>query len=58
MLEPDVTITDYILTAQCFSFAVLVYKKSINLPWLLLFGSLSIAALAGAQRMAFFQTKH
>ena len=35
MLEPDVTTTHYILTAQCFWFPVLVYRKSINLPWLL-----------------------
>ena len=54
MLEPDVTITDYILTAQCFSFAALVYKKSINLPWLLFFGSLSIASLAGGTTHGFF----
>jgi hypothetical protein len=54
MLEPDVTITDYILTAQCLSFAVLVYKKSINLPWLLFFGSLSIASLAGGTTHGFF----
>ena len=37
MLEPDVTTTDYIIKAQCFWFALLVYRKSINLPWLLLF---------------------
>lgn len=47
MLEPDVTITDFILALQCFWFAALIYKRSINLPWLLLFGSLSIASLAG-----------
>lgn len=47
MLEPDVTITDFILAIQCFWFALLLYKRPINLPWLLLFGSLSLAALTG-----------
>jgi hypothetical protein len=54
MLEPDVTITDYILAAQSFGFAVLVCRKSINLPWLMLFGSLSIASLAGGTAHGFF----
>ncbi len=47
MLEPDVTITDYILAAQCLCFALLIHKKSPNSPWLFLFGSLCIASLAG-----------
>lgn len=47
MLEPDVTITDFILAIQCFCFAALVCKKSTHSPWLLLFGSLCIASLAG-----------
>ena len=47
MLEPDVTITDFILAVQCLCFAVLIYRKSDNIPWLLLFGSLGIASLIG-----------
>jgi uncharacterized protein DUF6962 len=47
VLEPDVTITDFILAIQCFCFAALIYRRSTNVPWLLLFGSLSIASLAG-----------
>ena len=47
MLELDVTITDYILAAQCTCFALLIYKKSANIPWLFLFGSLSAASLIG-----------
>ena len=47
MLEPDVTITDYILAAQCLCFALFIYKKSENIPRLLLFGSLASAALLG-----------
>ncbi len=47
MLEPDVTITDFILAVQCLCFAVLIYRKSANIPWLLLFGSLGIASLIG-----------
>lgn len=54
MLEPDVTTTDYILTVQCFWFSMLVCRKSINLPWLLFFGSLSIASLAGGTTHGFF----
>jgi hypothetical protein len=53
MLEPDVTITDYILTVQCFWFAMLIYSKSINFPRLLFFGSLSIASLAGGTTHGF-----
>jgi uncharacterized protein DUF6962 len=47
MLEPDVTITDFVLAIQSFCFAVLVYKESTDLPWLTFFGTLCIASLAG-----------
>jgi hypothetical protein len=54
MLEPDVAITDYILAAQGFCFAILIYRKSINLPWLLLFGSLAVASFTGGTVHGFF----
>lgn len=47
MLEPDVTITDYILAVQCLCFALLIYRKAANFPWIFLFGSLSSASLMG-----------
>jgi hypothetical protein len=54
MLEPDVTITDYILAAQCLGLALLIYRKSANMPWLLLFGSLGAASLIGGTVHGFF----
>jgi len=47
MLEPAVTITDFVLATQSFCFAVLVYRESTDLPWLTFFGALCIASLAG-----------
>lgn len=54
MLEPDVTITDYILSGQCFLFALLIYRKSATMPWLFLFGTLSVASLTGGTVHGFF----
>jgi hypothetical protein len=54
MLEPDVTITDYLLAAECLCFAIVLYHRSASVPWLLLFGSLSAASLAGGTVHGFF----
>lgn len=45
MLEPDVTITDYILTIQCLYFARFFAGRSH--PWFLLFASISLGSFAG-----------
>ena len=46
ILEPDVALTDYLLAAQCFGFAWVIYRKSPRSLWLLLFGSLGVASLS------------
>jgi hypothetical protein len=53
MLEPVVTLTNYIMAAQCLCFAFLIYKKSGSTPWFYLFASLCIAALAGGTMHGF-----
>lgn len=45
MLEPDVTITDYVLAVQCLGFALLLARKSR--PWFLLFASVSLGSFTG-----------
>ncbi len=47
MLEPDVTITDYILAVQSACFAVVIYRKPSPPWWLLFYSTLSVASLAG-----------
>ena len=47
MLEPVVTITDYIISIQCLYMSVYVFRKMASIPWVLLFGSLGAASLVG-----------
>jgi len=51
MKEPDVTLTDYLLAAECAVFCVLLLREQVRDPlrrwWVIFFASVGLAALIG-----------
>ncbi len=59
MLEIDVTVTDYVLAAECLFCAVWSWRKRCEAwrGYVVFFGSLSLAALAGGTAHGYFPAK-